>query len=277
MLDVKNFAIIDNCYYTTDTIVQSLPDFVFYRWEPPVIPVRDVNIQLILLSANSQNGVEPSLRILKRLKNHEKLRDIPKVIIQDSLSPTDKCTYIQHGAHQFISPVIDTEYHTLFLKKVAYCYRNAHKRQEAPIKLNIVVIENDPAIVNQYRRCFPEHSIHHITEFSELDHYTEIDLFIVDIYLGRGKINGFKFIQLLKQSEFCKVPFIVSSSAFRITDRVNALQLGSLEYIEKPIMNRLLRAQLGLLLNSISSVHKDILKPAKSFEVNAQYKLTEKQ
>ena len=241
---MKTFAIIDNSQKTTDTVTTKLPNLKFLVWSPQALEEKRSTPDLILLSAESQPGNEPSLRLLKRLTSNPKLEHIPKVIIEDSLSPNEKVKFFQHGAHQFMSSLVNEDYHSLFLTRTAENYSKTKQFQNQIAKFVVVILENEQSVVRQYQSCLVGHTILHIKCFDEIPKHLHINLFIIDIYLGRGNENGFKFIERLNQSEFYNIPFVVSSSAFRVQDKIRSLELGSLEFLDKPIVNRILKIRL---------------------------------
>lgn len=108
--------------------------------------------------------------------------------------------------------------------------------EEEVKKYNIVVVDDEPHVVNLIRLCFSstkyvvtgyysaEDCLNNLTE--------ETDVYLIDLIMP--KQNGYSLMKELREKSKSRKPIIVVSSKCKISDKLDAIEHGADDYICKP-------------------------------------------
>ena len=87
-------------------------------------------------------------------------------------------------------------------------------------------------------------AIHGKEAFDKIKDNNKYDLIILDLLMP--KMDGFQFLELMKKENY-KIPVIVVSADIQKFSKQKCLELGALDFINKPI-------QSDIIINSINNI-----------------------
>jgi CheY-like chemotaxis protein len=147
--------------------------------------------------------------VLKRLKEHPKLKDIPVVALTDG---EEELRAKKEGVAEFLSKPLDWDYFVAVLKKYKRTSRN----------LSILIVEDDSINREELRRILGKDGWNVVeafdgpSAFEKLEANNELPgLILLDIVIPG--INGFEVVQRLKQNPLWRAIPIVIISAKELT------------------------------------------------------------
>lgn len=171
------------------------------------------------------NGFE----VAKHLKDDPNTKDIPIII----LSVLAYDSQYRHGILDYISKPFRQEELVGIVRKI---FDKVEKKQS---KKTILVVDDDPDIVDIISICLKDNNIHSEKAYNGLEALekiknTTIDLVLLDINMPG--MNGFEVIKHLKSDPAtCEIPIVVLTGTYIAEDdKKHGLTLGVAKYLTKP-------------------------------------------
>lgn len=171
------------------------------------------------------NGFE----VAKHLKDDPNTRDIPIII----LSVLAKDAQFRQGILDYISKPFRQEDLVNVIKRVF------EKINGKPARKNILVVDDDPDIVDVITLCLKDNDIISDKAYNgkeALEKVTTKNFNLILLDLNMPGMNGFEVIKKLKDDEkTCHIPIVVLTGTYiSDADKQHGLTLGISKYLTKP-------------------------------------------
>ncbi len=133
------------------------------------------------------------------------------------------------------------------------------------VKSTILVIEDNPQLLSFLIRNLKQkfnvyHAINANVALNLLDNGATPELIISDVMMEG--MDGFQFFETISEEKYGHIPFIFLTAKTTIEDKINGLQLGAVDYIEKPFNIIELASKAESLLANIAKQKRVIINEA---------------
>ena len=184
--------------------------------------------------------------VIERLKEDERTKDIPIIIISVISAMKDKKKTFRLGVADYITKPLTSKRLALSIDEIQRWINGDKKSRK------ILIVDDEPDIVRVVEESLSKEGYQTFKacdgeEALNIAHKESPDLIITDI--GMPKMDGFELIKRLKEDGQTKnIPVIVLTIRDLEPDRVHALGLGVQEYLTKPFFGDHLVAKIEEIL-----------------------------
>ncbi len=241
-------------HYTTLVARDGLEGLEMARRERPDLILLDVHMPRM-----------DGYTVARHLKSDPGLRHVPLVAVTAMAMVGDREKVLAAGFDGYLSKPVNPE---TFLEEVGAFLRPEEQpasQQAAPApwsqeglsrathRASILAVDNSPVNLRLVQSILEPSGYHvvpatNVAEALKLAHQTPPDLILSDVHMPHE--NGFDFIRLVKADpRLREIPFLfISSTTFLKSDESNALSLGAVKFITRPIDPTDLLAELEACL-----------------------------
>jgi len=202
--------------------------------------VETVEPNIILLNINMFRG--RAYDVINKIKADKKFTGVPVVFLASKIDNANVLEWLSIGAADVVQkPVSDT-------KLITSIENQLDQEKRSSFRPKVLAVDDSPSIlksINYVLNC--QYSVHALSEpesLTKLLSKIKPDLFLLDYNMPN--LTGFELIPIIRNyEELATTPIIFLTSEKR-TDKISeAIALGAVDYITKPINPEVLRRKIA--------------------------------